>query len=234
MKRAILDDLLAARAAGRPVALATNLRTGQQLLIADGEAKGDLCLDVDMIMAATEALKADRNVSFNTQAGPVFVHVHSPPPRLFIIGAVHIAQPLARMAALAGYGVTLVDPRRSFAGGGRFEGFEVTDEWPDEALQRLKPDTRSAIVTLTHDPKLDDPALETALRSPAFYIGALGSKKTHAARLLRLRKAGFDDGALARIHGPVGLAIGAVSQAEIAVSIMAQITQIRRQKEEAA
>lgn len=229
MKRAILDELLAARKTGRPVALATNLRSGQQLLIYGGETKGDLCLDVDMLVAAGDALKSDRNITLNTPAGDVFVQVHNPPPRLFVVGAVHIAQPLARMGDLAGYGVTIVDPRRSFAGGGRFEGFEVTGEWPDEALERLKPDLRSAVVTLTHDPKLDDPALETALRSPAFYIGALGSKKTHAARLERLRRAGFDAAALSRIHGPVGLAIGAVSPAEIAVAIMAQITQIRRQ-----
>jgi xanthine dehydrogenase accessory factor len=229
MKRAILEELLAARSAGRPVAVATNLRTGQQRLIYAGETKGDLCLDVDMLAAAQEALRTDRNISFSTPAGEVFVHVYNPPPRLFVVGAVHIAQPLARMAQLTGYGVTIVDPRRSFAGGERFAGLDVTSEWPDEALQRLKPDARSAIVTLTHDPKLDDPALEVALRSPAFYVGALGSKKTHAARLERLRRAGFSDAELARIHGPVGLAIGAVSPAEIALSIMAQITQKRRQ-----
>jgi xanthine dehydrogenase accessory factor len=233
MKRAILDELLAARAAGRPVALATNLRSGQQRLIYGGETSGDLCLDADMLIAATETLQADRNTTLKTPAGDVFVQVHNPPPRMFVVGAVHIAQPLARMGQLAGYGVTVIDPRRSFAGAGRFEGFEVTTEWPDEALVRLKPDARSAVVTLTHDPKIDDPALETALRSPAFYVGALGSKKTHAARLDRLRQAGFADDALARIHGPVGLPIGAVSPAEIAVSIMAQITQVRRRGEAA-
>jgi xanthine dehydrogenase accessory factor len=137
------------------------------------------------------------------------------------------------MAQLAGYGVTIIDPRRGFAGGERFTGVEVTGEWPDEALERLKPDARSAIITLTHDPKLDDPALEVALRSPAFYVGALGSKKTHAARLERLRRAGLSDAELAKIHGPIGLSIGAVSPAEIALSIMAQITQLRRQGDEA-
>jgi xanthine dehydrogenase accessory factor len=231
MRHELLSDLLAARAAGRPVALATNLRTGKQRLIFADETKGDLCLDMDMIMAAGEALKADRNVTLKTPAGDVFVHVHNPPPRMFLIGAVHIAQPLARIAGMAGYGVTVIDPRRSFAGGGRFEGIDVTSEWPDEALLRLKPDSRSAVVTLTHDPKLDDAALEVALRSPAFYIGSLGSKKTHAARLERLRRAGFTDGELGRIHGPVGLAIGAVSPAEIAISVMAQITQVRRRAE---
>jgi xanthine dehydrogenase accessory factor len=231
MKRELLADLLAARAAGRPVALATNLRNGQQLLIFADETRGELCLDIDMIMAAGEALKSDRNLTLKTPAGDVFVHVHNPPPRMFLVGAVHIAQPLARMAGMAGYGVTVIDPRRGFAGGGRFEGMDVSGEWPDEALERLKPDIRSAIVTLTHDPKLDDAALHVALRSPAFYIGSLGSKKTHAARLERLRRAGFTDNELGRIHGPVGLAIGAVSPAEIAVSVLAEITQVRRRSE---
>ena len=228
MKRQILDELLAARRVNRPVALATNLRSGQQRLIFTDGTSGDLCLDIDMIIAAGEALKADRNTTLKTPAGDVFVHCFNPAPRLFVVGAVHIAQPLARMGQLAGYGVTVIDPRRSFAGGDRFEGLDVSGEWPDEALERLKPDARSAIVTLTHDPKLDDPALETALRSPAFYIGALGSKKTHAARLARLRGNRFSEAELARIHGPVGLDIGALSPAEIAISIMAQMTQARR------
>jgi xanthine dehydrogenase accessory factor len=233
MKRAILDALMAARQAGRPVAVATNLRSGQQRLIFADESRGELCLDVDMMLAAVDALKSDRNTTLKTPAGDVFVQVYNPPPRVFVVGAVHIAQPLARMAQLAGYGVTIIDPRRGFAGGERFTGVEVTGEWPDEALERLKPDARSAIITLTHDPKLDDPALEVALRSPAFYVGALGSKKTHAARLERLRRAGLSDAELAKIHGPIGLSIGAVSPAEIALSIMAQITQLRRQGDEA-
>jgi len=233
MKRATLDALMTAREAGRPVAVATNLRSGQQRLIFADESSGELCLDVDMMLAAADALKTDRNTTLKTPAGDVFVQVYNPPPRVFVVGAVHIAQPLARMAQLSGYGVTIIDPRRGFASGERFAGLDVTGEWPDEALERLKPDSRSAIVTLTHDPKLDDPALQAALRSPAFYVGALGSKKTHAARLERLRRAGLSDTELARIHGPVGLSIGAVSPAEIAVSIMAQITQRRRQGDEA-
>jgi xanthine dehydrogenase accessory factor len=233
MKHATLDALMAARKAGRPVALATNLRSGQQRLIFADESNGELCLDIDMMLAAVDALKSDRNTTLSTPAGDVFIQVYNPPPRVFVVGAVHIAQPLAKMAQLAGYGVTIIDPRRGFAGGERFTGLDVTGEWPDEALERLKPDARSAIVTLTHDPKLDDPALQVALRSPAFYVGALGSKKTHAARLERLRKAGFADGELGRIHGPVGLSIGAVSPAEIALSIMAQITQLRRRGSEA-
>lgn len=228
MKAAILDKLQQARAAKTPIALATNLRSGQQLLIYSNGTDGDLCLDMDMVVAAGDALKRDEHLRFKTPAGEVFVQVFNPPPRLVIVGAVHIAEPLARMGELAGYGVTVIDPRRGFAESQKFEGFAVMGDWPDEAMATLKPDSRTAVVTLTHDPKLDDPALAAALRSNAFYIGALGSKKTHAARLERLKEAGFSDTELARIHGPVGLNIGALSPAEIAVSIVGQITQIRR------
>jgi xanthine dehydrogenase accessory factor len=228
MKREILDRLLADRREHVPVALATNLTSGQQLLIRDGATQGDLRLDIDMVGAALEALREDRSITLATPAGSVFVQSFNPRPRMLIVGAVHIAQPLARMADLAGYGVTVIDPRRSFAAAERFEGFTLTTEWPDDALARLKPDPRCAVITLTHDPKLDDPALEIALRSRAFYIGALGSRKTHASRLQRLRERGFDDGEIGRIHGPVGLDIGAVSPAEIAVSILAQVTAVRR------
>jgi xanthine dehydrogenase accessory factor len=228
MKPAILDRLQAARAAKTPVALATNLRSGQQRLIFADGSEGELCLDMDMIIAAGEALKRDEHIRFTTPAGEVFVQVYNPPPRLVIVGAVHIAEPLARMGELAGYGVTVIDPRRGFAESQKFEGFAVVGDWPDEAMAALKPDARTAVVTLTHDPKLDDPALAAALRSPAFYIGALGSRKTHAARLGRLKEMGLGDAELARIHGPIGLDIGALSPAEIAVSIVAQITQVRR------
>src|SRR5258707_934249 len=140
-------------------------------------------------------------------------------------GAVHIAQPLVQMLSLADYQPIVIDPRQSFATEARFPGLELSTEWPDEALERLRPDHRSAVVTLTHDPKLDDPALAVALRSECFYIGALGSKRTHAARYQRLTEMGFTDADLARIHGPIGLSIGAVSPAEIAVSILGQMTQ---------
>jgi xanthine dehydrogenase accessory factor len=228
MNRDILDKLSAARAAKRPVALATNLRSGQQRLIFTDGSDGELCLDVDMIAAAADAIRRDQHIRFSTPAGEVFVQIFNPPPRLLIVGAVHIAQPLARVGDLTGYGVTIVDPRRGFATSQRFEGVEIVGDWPDEAMLKLKPDARTAVVTLTHDPKLDDPALDAALKSPAFYIGALGSRKTHAARLERLTGLGFQEADLKRIHGPVGLDIGALSPAEIAVSIMAQITQVRR------
>lgn len=228
MKPEILESLQKARAAKRPVALATNLKSGAQKLIFETEAEGPLCLDIDMLAGAADMLKRDESGTLATGAGPVFIQVFNPPPRLIVVGAVHIAEPLARISAIAGYGTTLVDPRRAFAGSQKFDGYAVTTDWPDEALAALKPDTRTAIVTLSHDPKIDDPALEAALNSPAFYIGALGSRKTHAARLERLKERGFSDAQLARIRGPVGLAIGALSPAEIAVSIVAEITKIRR------
>jgi xanthine dehydrogenase accessory factor len=144
------------------------------------------------------------------------------------VGAVHIAQALAPMASLAGYHVTVVDPRRAFATDSRFPDVAMTRDWPDEALAALAPDRRTAVVTLTHDPKLDDPALDVALRGEAFYVAALGSRRTHAGRLERLRALGHGEAALARIHGPAGLEIGAVSPAEIAVSVMAEMTRALR------
>ncbi|MHA1109259.1 MAG: XdhC family protein, partial [Alphaproteobacteria bacterium] len=156
--------------------------------------------------------------------GDVFLHVCNPSLRFIIVGAVHIAQPLARMAALADYDVTVVDPRGSFATDDRFPGVTLKSDWPDEAMTEICPDRRTAIVTLTHDPKLDDPALSVAIRSEAFYIGSLGSRKTHAARVGRLKEDGFTDDEIGRIHGPVGLDLGGRSPAEVAVSILAQVT----------
>ena len=153
---------------------------------------------------------------------------------MIIVGAVHIAQPLARMAALAGYDVTIVDPRRAFASEDRFPGVTLLSEWPDDVLRDLGPDHRTAVVTLTHDPKIDDPALIMALRAPVFYIGALGSTRTHAGRLKRLRAEGFSEAELERIEGPVGLNISARSPAEIAVAILAQVTQFLRRDGAAA
>src|SRR5262249_49587500 len=189
MKRDIRTALAEARAKKVPVALATNLKSGQQRLIYLDGTEGELCIDVDQIAAAQDALRRDESIDFPTSQGKVFVHVFNPPPRLIIVGAVHIAEPLARVAALAGYCVTLIDPRRGFSERDRCPGFAIDSEWPDEAIRTLKPDVRTAVVTLTHDPKLDDPALIEALRSPAFYVGALGSRRTHAARLERLKAA---------------------------------------------
>jgi xanthine dehydrogenase accessory factor len=233
MKRRVLDAIVAAARESRSVALATDLATGGQMLVDEGSAEGELQLDSATVNAIRQALRSDRNTTLDTPSGRIFVEVFSPPRRCFVVGAVHIAQPLVQMLKLADYGITVIDPRGSFATEARFPEVELTQEWPDEALERLKPDDRSAVLTLTHDPKLDDPALAVALRSDCFYIGALGSRRTHAARCARLTELGFGDAELARIHGPIGLAIGAVSPAEVAISIVAQMTQILRRGERA-
>ncbi len=225
MQREVLDAILAARHEKRAISLAIDLKSGAQSIVINGKIDGKLALDGAALAAIDRALADDRSGRVETEDGSLFVRVFNPPRRLIMVGAVHIAQPLAPMGALAGYAVTVVDPRGAFATAERFPGVALTDAWPDEALAALGPDRRTAIVTLTHDPKLDDPALAAALRSEAFYIGALGSKKTHAGRLARLREAGFSEAELGRIHGPVGLSIGATSPAEIAVAILAQITQ---------
>jgi len=229
MKRALLDRLLAERAAKQPVALVTEFPGGAQALVTAGGVEGELTLDGTALAEIRPMLSRDKSGIVELEGRRLFVQCHTPPPRLMIVGAVHIAQALAPMASLAGYGVTVIDPRRAFATDSRFPGIDMRGDWPDEAMTALAPDRRTAVVTLTHDPKLDDPALQTALRSPAFYIGALGSKKTHAARQGRLARAGFSPEEIARVNGPVGLSIGALSPAEIAVSILAQITAIRRQ-----
>jgi xanthine dehydrogenase accessory factor len=233
MKRRFLDAVLLAGREGRSLALATALADGRQLMVGADSAEGELDLDNAAIGAVREALRSDRNTTIDSSQGRVFVEVFSPPRRCFVVGAVHIAQPLVQLLKLAEYGVTVIDPRGAFATEARFPGVDLTQEWPDEALERLKPDHRSAVVTLTHDPKLDDPALAVALRSDCFYIGALGSRRTHAARCSRLIELGFGETDLARIHGPVGLAIGAISPAEVAISIVAQMTQILRRGERA-
>lgn len=229
MKRATLDSLLAARAAKRPMLLARHLASGAEHLYLDGVWQGAGGAPAPSVRAeAARVLREDKGRVLDTAEGAVFLQPFNPPLRCLIVGAVHIAQALVPMAALTGYDVTVIDPRRAFASDARFPDVAVLSEWPDDAFASLKPDARTAVVTLTHDPKIDDPALEAALVSAAFYITALGSKKTHAARLQRLRAAGFDDATLARIHGPAGLAIHAVSPAEIALSIMAQMTQVLR------
>ncbi len=234
MKGRILDRVVAAGREHRTVALATDIITGRQLLLDGAAADGDLALDEAALGAVHEALRTDRNRSIETPAGRVFVEVFSPPRRCFVIGAVHIAQPLVQMLRLADYAVMVIDPRQSFATEARFPGVELTQEWPDEALERLRLDRASAVVTLTHDPKIDDPALIVALRSECFYIGALGSRRTHAARCARLKEQGFAENDIARIHAPVGLPIGGISPAEVAVSIVAEMVQVLRRGEGAA
>ena len=222
MKREILEALLADRAAKRAVALVTDVGSGEQWLVHPDDSESAASLAASVVGEARAAIQADRSAPVEEGDRAFFVNVFNPPLRMIIVGAVHIAQPLARMAALSGFEVSIIDPRAAFASDARFPGVEISTEWPDCAVSDLGPDARTAIVTLTHDPKLDDPALEVALRSEAFYIGSLGSKKTHRARLARLRN-GFNDAALRRIQGPVGLSIGAKSPGEIAVSILAQV-----------
>jgi xanthine dehydrogenase accessory factor len=217
-----LAALTAARAAKRPVVVATRLPGGEQMLLPDPAAPAELA------EAAARALDRDESGTVAIGNESWFLHAHNPPLRLIVVGAVHIAQALVPMAAQLGLAVVVVDPRRAFATEARFPNVSVSQDWPDEAMDALLPDVRTAVVTLTHDPKLDDPALDRALRSPAFYIGALGSRRTHARRVARLKEMGHDDATIARIKGPVGLDLGAVTAPEIAVSILAEFIAARR------
>lgn len=217
-----LAALQAAQADKRPLALCTRLTDGLQLLWPRDEAPAPLA------EAARAALRDDAAQNLDHEGAAWFVEPRNPALRLIIVGAVHIAQALVPMALPLGFAVTVVDPRRAWATADRFPGIALIHDWTDDAVAQLAPDSRSAVVTLTHDPKLDDPALEAALRSPAFYIGALGSRRTHAKRIARLTEAGFDAAALARIKAPVGLDIEAVTAAEIALSIIAEIVAVRR------
>ncbi len=223
MKQTILEQLLADRAAKRPVVLATDMTTGGERLIYPMADNPD-----PLNEAAAITLRDDKSSVTSTADGDVFLHAYNPPLRMIIVGAVHIAQPLSRMAATNGFDVTVVDPRGGFVSEERFPDVFVRAEWPDDALIELGIDHRTAIVTLTHDPKIDDPALHIALRSPAFYIGCLGSNRTHAMRIERLGNDGLNEAEIARIHGPIGLDIGAKSPSEIAISILAEVTQALR------
>lgn len=219
MKAALLAELNEERAARRPAIVVTDLGNGTQRLVKAKEMRGDpLAADLD------KHLRMTKSGVIETEGRTLFVNVYAPTARLVIIGAVHISQALAPLAAALGYEATVIDPRTAFASPERFPDVPVIAEWPDDALPRLAIDHYTAFVALTHDPKIDDPALLHALSQDCFYIGALGSRKTHARRLDRLKAQGASEQALPRIHAPIGLAIGAVSPAEIAVSIMAEIT----------
>lgn len=228
MRLTLLERLLTLGRTGTPTALVTNLSSGAQLLVTRANTEGELALQPEELHHVLRALDEDQSGVMETTAGSAFIEVWNPKPRLLIVGAVHTAQALVPLARVAGYDVTILDPRTAFGSSARFPDVPLLNEWPDEALPRLAPDRRTAILTLTHDPKIDDPALMLALRSEAFYIGALGSRRTHAKRMERLREAGFDEAAISRIRGPVGLAIGARTPAEIAISIMAEITAVLR------
>jgi xanthine dehydrogenase accessory factor len=219
MRLDILKVLNAERAARRAVFVVTDEASGDQRLVKAADIAGD------PLQAVLEAhLRSGKSGMEETPQGKVFVTAYVPPPRLVITGAVHISQALAPMAGLLGYDVTIVDPRTAFATPERFPDVKLIPEWPDVALPPLAIDRYTAFVALTHDPKIDDPALLHALARDCFYIGALGSRKTHGRRLERLKAQGASDAGLARIHAPIGLAIGAVSPPEIAVAILGQMT----------
>ena len=229
MKLDVLHTLNAERSARRAAVLATDVANGEQRLVKAVDVSKDPLKEV-----LDKRLRMGKSGMEETPQGRVFLTVYVPSPRLVITGAVHISQTLAPIGQLLGYDVTIVDPRTAFASIERFPDVKVIAEWPDVALPPLGIDRYTAFVALTHDPKIDDPALKHALARDCFYVGALGSKKTHARRVDRLKQTGLTDADIARIHAPIGLDIEAVSPAEIAVAIMGEITQVLRKKAEAA
>ena len=233
MQAKTLAALQDARAKRRAVTLATRLSDAAEALIYLDAADGALAADSAIVAAARRAMEVGKSETVDIGGQKVFLNVYVPPPRLIVVGAVHIAQSLAPMATMLEFDVTVVDPRGAWATAQRFPGVNVIQDWADEAFQAMGLDSSTAVVTLTHDPKLDDPALEAALKSDAFYVGALGSRRTHAKRKERLAEVGITDEQFARIHGPVGLNIGAKSPAEIAVSILGQIIEVRARRLEA-
>jgi xanthine dehydrogenase accessory factor len=218
MDRKTLSAAIAARKRGESVVIATRLDTAESRLLPVPAPSSD-----PLATAADEAARLDQSRRIEVDGVNWFLNAVLSPPRLYIVGAVHIAQPLSHMAAMAGFSVVVIDPRTAFATGERFPDLHLVTAWPDEALADLPLDRRTAVVTLTHDPKLDDPALIAALGAPCFFIGALGSRKTHAARCTRLLEYGVSPADIARIRGPVGLDIGGISPAEIAVSVLAEL-----------
>lgn len=230
MKTETLAALQQARTERTAVTLATRLSDAAETMIYLDRVDGAMAGDATLVSAARRALAIGRSETIDLGGQKIFLNVYVPPPRLIIVGAVHVAQSLAPMATMLDFDVTVVDPRGAWATSARFPGVKVIQDWADEAFQAMGLDVSTAVVTLTHDPKLDDPALEAALKSDAFYIGALGSRKTHAKRKERLSEVGITDDMFARVHGPVGLNIGAKSPAEIAVSILGQIVEVRARR----
>ena len=225
MKLSLLTALNAERAARRAAIVVTDVESGEQRLVKAADIAKD---PLKAVLA--EHLRSGKSGMEETAEGRVFLTVYVPAAQLIVIGAVHISQALAPIGKLLGYDVTIVDPRTAFATPERFPDVKVVAEWPDTALPPLNVDRYTAFVALTHDPKVDDPALLHALSRDCFYIGALGSRKTHARRIDRLKQQGLSEADLSRIHAPIGLDIGAVSPAEIAVAIMAQITERLREE----
>lgn len=216
----LLSTLNAERTARRATVLVTELGSGEQRLVKEIELAGDALAEI-----IDKQLRSGKSGNVEVDGKTYFLTVQAPPPRIVVTGAVHISQALAPMAKLLDLDITVIDPRTAFATQERFPEVTLLAEWPEEALQRVPFDGYTAFVALTHDPKIDDPALIAALRSDCFYIGALGSRKTHGKRLERLAAAGFGEADVKRIHAPIGLDIGAVSPAEIALAILAEIVQ---------
>ena len=219
MKRELLNALLDAKKARKAVAIVTEIETGAQRMVSKEQSPNDPLGNI-----LEEAFRFDESGLHDDE----FVHIFNPPLRLVIIGAVHVAQSVIPMAGQTGYDGSVIDPRGAFATGARFPDISLHVQWPDEILPSLGLDARTALLALTHDPKIDDPALNLALHSECFYIGALGSKRTQASRCARLKEMGLSDEKITRIHGPIGLEIGAKGAAEIAISIMAEMTSTLR------
>lgn len=226
MRKELAERILKARAARQPVALLTWMQTGEQALLSPAERAEW----PDLADALGDAFRLDRSGTVASGDGEVFIRIFNPPVRLIIIGAVHAAQFLLPIARMVGHDVTIVDPRTAFATPERFPDAHIVAEWPEDGLPLIGIDSRTAMIALTHDAKIDDGALRMGLEAGAFYVGALGSNRTHAKRLDRLKEMGCTDEALARIHAPIGLDIGAQGPAEIALSIMAEVTAVLRGK----
>ena len=228
MKDETLNLILSEKNNRNTIIVATEINSGEQIIINE---KNDTDINNKILIAAKNNIIQGKSEVLEIESNKWFINITLPPLRLITVGAVHIAQPLAEIATISGYEVIIIDPRAAFANTQRFPDIKIINEWPEVALNELAIDNRTAVVTLTHDPKLDDSALNAALKSKAFYIGSLGSKKTHEARVQRLKIANFSEDEINRIHGPIGLAIGAKSPQEIAISIISEIITIRNKFE---
>lgn len=228
MKDETLSLILSEKNNRNTIIVATEINSGEQIIINE---KNDTDINNKILIAAKNNIIQGKSEILEIESNKWFLNITLPPLRLITVGAVHIAQPLAEIATISGYEVIIIDPRAAFANNQRFPDIKIINEWPEVALNELGIDNRTAVVTLTHDPKLDDSALNAALKSKAFYIGSLGSKKTHKARVKRLKIANFSEDEIKRIHGPIGLAIGAKSPQEIAISIISEIITIRNKLE---
>jgi xanthine dehydrogenase accessory factor len=226
MRKDLAEGILAARAERRPVALLTWLASGEQSILSPEEA----AQHPGLAGALADAFRLDRSGTIEAPDGELFIRIFNPPLRLIIIGAVHAAQFLLPMAHMIGHDVTIIDPREAFATEERFPNANLITEWPEDGLPAVGVDRRTAIIALTHDAKIDDIAIRLGLEPGAFYVGALGSKRTHAQRVERLKAAGMSEADIARLHAPIGLDIGAQGPAEIAVSIMAEVVAVLRGK----